>query len=117
VLLIDDEETVIGIGSEMLKELGFDVLTAMNGREGVEVFRHHEKSISCVILDLTMPHLDGEQTFRELRLIKPDLKVIMSSGYNEQEVTQKFVGKGLAGFIQKPYKFSTLRNVLKDIVG
>ncbi len=112
VLLVDDEETVIGIGSEMLKELGFKVLTAMDGREGLEVFKQNEDSISLVILDLTMPHLDGEQTFRELRQIKPDIKVVMSSGYNEQEVTQKFLGKGLAGFIQKPYKLSTLRGVL-----
>ncbi|NTW98991.1 MAG: PAS domain S-box protein [Geobacteraceae bacterium] len=112
VLLVDDEETVIGIGSEMLKELGFDVLTAMNGREGLEVYKQNEDRISFIILDLTMPHMDGEQCFRELRQIKPDIKVIMSSGYNEQEVTQKFVGKGLSGFIQKPYKLSTLRSVL-----
>ena len=100
----------------MLKELGFDVLTAMNGREGLEVFKQNEDNISCIILDLTMPHLDGEQTYRELRLIKPDVKVVMSSGYNEQEVTQRFAGKGLAGFIQKPYKLSTLRDVIARVV-
>jgi len=59
--------------------------------------------------------MDGEQCFRELRQIKPDIKVIMSSGYNEQEVTQKFVGKGLAGFIQKPYKLSILREAIQKI--
>jgi PAS domain S-box-containing protein len=116
VLLVDDEETVIGIGSEMLKELGFHVLTAMDGREALDVFKNNQDQICCVILDLTMPHLDGEQTFRELRLIQPDIKVVMSSGYNEQEVTQRFMGKGLAGFIQKPYKFSTLRNVIRGIL-
>jgi YesN/AraC family two-component response regulator len=62
-----------------------------------------------------MPHLDGEQTFRELKKIRPDVKVIMSSGYNEQEVTQKFVGKGLAGFIQKPYKLTTIQEVISKI--
>lgn len=116
VLLVDDEETVIGIGSEMLKELGFDVLTAMDGREALDIFKINQDKISYVILDLTMPHLDGEQTFRELRKLKPDVKVIMSSGYNEQEVTQRFAGKGLAGFIQKPYKFSSLRNVVSNVV-
>ncbi|WP_020675057.1 PAS domain S-box protein [Geopsychrobacter electrodiphilus] len=114
VLLVDDEETVRGIGAEMLKELGFTVITADDGREGVEQFKQNP-DIDFVILDLTMPHMDGEQCFRELRQIKPDIKVIMSSGYNEQEVTQKFVGKGLAGFIQKPYKLSILRESIQKI--
>ncbi|MEI6215372.1 MAG: cache domain-containing protein [Desulfuromonadales bacterium] len=115
VLLVDDEETVRSIGSEMLKELGFTVVTADDGREGVEAFKRNP-DISFVILDLTMPHTDGEQCFRELRQIKPDIKVIMSSGYNEQEVTQKFVGKGLAGFIQKPYKLSVLKEAMRNII-
>ncbi|MDD2851520.1 MAG: PAS domain S-box protein [Desulfuromonadaceae bacterium] len=112
VLLVDDEETVRGIGAEMLKELGFTVVTANDGREAVNVFKSRD-DISLVILDLTMPHLDGEQCFRELRLIKPAARVVMSSGYNELEVTQRFIGKGLAGFIQKPYKLSVLKEVLK----
>jgi YesN/AraC family two-component response regulator len=62
-----------------------------------------------------MPHMDGEQCFRELRQLKPDVKVIMSSGFSENEVTQKFVGKGLAGFIQKPYKLSVLREAIMKI--
>ena len=115
VLLVDDEESVLGIGTEMLKELGFDVLTALNGKVALEVFRENQNKICSVILDLTMPHLDGEQTFRELRQIQPDVKVVMSSGYNEQEVTQRFVGKGLGGFIQKPYKLSTLRGVMRNL--
>lgn len=114
VLLIDDEETVRGIGTEMLKELGFSVITADDGREGVEAFRNNP-DVSFIILDLTMPHMDGEQCFRELRLINPDIKVIMSSGYNEQEVTQKFAGKGLAGFIQKPYKLSVLEEAIRKM--
>ena len=68
-----------------------------------------------MILDLTMPHMEGEQCFRELRLLNPMVKVIMSSGYNEQEVTQKFVGKGLAGFIQKPYRLSALQEIIQGI--
>ena len=115
VLLVDDEETVRGIGVEMLKELGFTAVTAVDGREAVEIFKSGN-DISFVILDLTMPHMDGEQCFRELRQLKPDLKVIMSSGYNEQEVTEKFIGKGLAGFIQKPYKLSDLTDAIRGMV-
>ncbi|MDU0457794.1 MAG: response regulator [Geobacteraceae bacterium] len=111
VLLVDDEETVRGIGGEMLRELGFEVVTANDGRDALEIFRERN-DINFVILDLTMPHMDGEQCFRELRRLNPDVKVIMSSGYNEQEVTRKFVGKGLAGFIQKPYKLSVLKEAI-----
>ena len=115
VLLVDDEETVRGIGAEMLKELGFTTITANDGREAVEIFKA-TPDIALVILDLTMPHLDGEQCFRELRQLKPDVKVIMSSGYNEQEVTRRFVGKGLAGFIQKPYKLSILKLEIQKVL-
>lgn len=114
VLLVDDEETIRALGSEMLRELGFQVLTAEDGKHALEVFRQHE-DIACVILDLTMPRMDGEQTFRELRRIRPEIKVIMSSGYNEQEVTQKFVGKGLAGFIQKPYTLAMIQEVMSTM--
>jgi CheY-like chemotaxis protein len=98
----------------MLQELGFDVITADDGREGIEKFRN-TPDIAFVILDLTMPHVDGEQCYRELKQLNSDVKVIMSSGYNEQEVTQKFAGKRLAGFIQKPYKISVLREVIQKI--
>lgn len=114
VLLVDDEETIRGVGAEMLKELGFNVVTANDGREAIEVYKTRT-DISFVILDLTMPHMDGEQCFRELRMLNPGVKVIMSSGFSELEVTQKFVGKGLTGFIQKPYKFSVLREVIMGI--
>jgi PAS domain S-box-containing protein len=111
VLLVDDEETVRGIGSEMLRALGFTPVTAGDGREALEVFRQRPE-ISFVIMDLTMPHLDGEQCFRELRQIAPQVKVIMTSGYNEHEVTQKFTGKGLSGFMQKPYNITELKKMI-----
>jgi len=114
VLLVDDEETVRAIGKEMLKALGFEVLTANDGREAVEAYKGRG-DIRLVILDLTMPHSDGEQCFRELRVLDPEVKVIISSGFSEQEVTQKFLGKGLAGFIQKPYKLSSLREAIMKI--
>jgi len=114
VLLVDDEETVRGIGKEMLQELGFTTVTAGDGREAVEIFKI-TPDIAFVIMDLTMPHMDGEQCFRELKKLDPNVNVIMSSGYNEQEVSQKFAGKGLAGFIQKPYKLSDLKEVIRKV--
>ena len=116
VLLVDDEESVLGIGGEMLRELGFEVITAQNGQQALDLFKLSEKRLVCVILDLTMPHLDGEQTFRELRLLNPDVKIVISSGYNEVEVTQRFIGKGLSGFIQKPYRLSKLQETLCQLL-
>jgi PAS domain S-box-containing protein len=115
VLLVDDEETIRALGQEMLQELGFQVEVAEDGRHALEIYRRGDTAFSLVILDLTMPHMDGEQTLRELRRLDPGVKIVISSGYNEHEVTQKFLGKGLSGFIQKPYTLLDLKNVLKNL--
>lgn len=112
VLLVDDEESVRSIGSDMLTELGHTVITAADGLEALDLFKQNP-DISLVILDLTMPHMDGEHCFRELRQLKPDVKVIMSSGYSESEVIQRFKGWGLTNFIQKPYKLSVLKDAIR----
>jgi PAS domain S-box-containing protein len=113
-LLVDDEETVRSIGGEMLQELGFEVVTASDGREALERFKDRP-DITIVILDLTMPRMGGDQCFRELMTLGPNLSVIMSTGFSEQEIAQKFAGMGLAGFVQKPYKLSVLRDALRKI--
>jgi signal transduction histidine kinase len=115
VLLVDDEEFILSVGSEMLQELGFGVVTAKDGQEALNIF-NNRADIDLVILDLTMPQLDGEQTFNCLCTINPSVKVIISSGYNEVEVTQRFVGKCLAGFVQKPYKLSVLKEAIRRII-
>ncbi|MCX5757630.1 MAG: response regulator, partial [Candidatus Hydrogenedentes bacterium] len=116
VLLVDDEAITRTVASRMLECLGFAVLIANDGRQGLEIFRECREQISCVLLDLTMPHMDGEEAFREMRRIKPGVRVIMSSGYNEQEVINRFVGKGIAGFIQKPYQLDNLAATLKSVL-
>jgi PAS domain S-box-containing protein len=116
VLITDDEETVCAVGKQMLSRMGFDVLTAADGREGVDVFHDHADEIVCVLLDLTMPHLDGDEAFREMRRIRPDVPVILCSGYNEQDATQRFAGKGLAGFLQKPYNMAALKEKLNEVL-
>ena len=117
VLLVDDEESVRALGKRVIEELGFDVITAADGREGVEIYRQRSDEIVLVLLDLTMPHLGGEEAFGEMRLIRPDVRVILASGYNGQEVTQRFVGDSPAGFIQKPYRIDDLAEKLKDVLG
>ncbi len=117
VLLVDDEETIRTLGRRMLERFGFTVVTASNGREALDLFRERPDAIVCVILDLTMPHMDGEEAFRELLKIRKDACVIMSSGYNEQEITHRFSGKGPSGFIQKPYQMDSLAAKLKEVLG
>ncbi|MBN2609801.1 MAG: PAS domain S-box protein [Candidatus Fermentibacteraceae bacterium] len=116
VLLVDDEVSVREVGMSMLERKGYDVLVAGDGREALEIFREKHDEIDCIILDLTMPHMDGDETFREMRKIDSSVKVIISSGYNKQDVTQRFVGKGLAGFIQKPYRLSELHAKVQEVI-
>ena len=116
LLLVDDEDSVLTVGKRMLAELGFMVLTASNGREAVEVFTDNKGSISCVILDLTMPQMNGVETFRALKRIKPDAHVVISSGYSEHEISERFTGHHISGFVQKPYRLKELAAILKDLV-
>jgi CheY-like chemotaxis protein len=113
ILVIDDERVVRELAKEVLGKIGFTVLTASDGREGLEVFRARVNEICLVLLDLTMPHMDGEETFRDLRRGRSDVRVILSSGYNEQDATQRFTGKGLAGFIHKPYRAEDLTEAVR----
>jgi len=116
VLIADDEETVCTVVKKMLELMGFSVLTVPDGREALKVFREHANEIVCVLLDLTMPHMDGEEAFRVMRRLHPGVTVILCSGYNEHDATQRFAGKGLAGFIQKPYNMAALRKKLMEVL-
>jgi len=112
VLIADDENAVRTVGRKMLERLGFSVLAAVDGCEALELFRKHADEIVCVLLDLTMPHMDGAETFRELRRLRPDVAVLLCSGFDEHVATQSFAGEGLAGFLQKPYNMAELRKKL-----
>lgn len=101
ILVVDDEEIVRKVAQRSLEANGFDVVLAADGKEGLEKLA--ENGFDAVLLDLTMPRMDGVETFREMRRIAPDLKVLLMSGFNEQEAVSKFTGKGLASFIQKPF--------------
>ncbi len=116
-LVIDDEETIREVASVMLEDAGFKVITANDGLHGIEVFRQHQDEIVLVMLDMTMPKMGGEACFSQLKLIRPDVSVVLSSGYNEQDATSRFAGKGLAGFLQKPYTPDALEEKLQEVLG
>ncbi len=115
ILVVDDEEGLRQTARLMLEDIGFKVYTADDGVEAVEIFERLHAQIDAVLLDMTMPRMDGETAFREMRRIDKDAIVVLSSGYNEQETTSHFAGKGLAGFIQKPYRLDTLRQKFQEI--
>jgi two-component system, cell cycle sensor histidine kinase and response regulator CckA len=116
ILFADDEDTVLAVGRNMLEHLGFKVVTAEDGRRALDLFRLHQEDIALVILDLTMPHLSGDEVYREIRRIRTDVPVIVSSGFSRQDVMHRFAGKHLAGFIQKPYRIEDLSSIIKDVL-
>jgi|GEM_PF-5508752 len=114
VLLVDDEKAIRLIGREILNSLGYQCLTAEDGSKAVEIFKKNP-DITCVILDLTMPGEDGIQVYEKLKGICPDVKVILSSGFTEFEVSQHLQGHNFSGFLQKPYTISVLNEVMNDL--
>ncbi|MBI2880217.1 MAG: response regulator [Candidatus Tectomicrobia bacterium] len=116
ILVVDDEDSVRTVSRMMLEKCGFTVLTARDGKEGVDLFREYSDNIAAVILDLTMPQMDGEEAFHEIRRIRPDARVMLSSGYPEEDASYRFAGKGLAGFIQKPYGPMLLIEKLEELL-
>jgi CheY-like chemotaxis protein len=117
ILLVDDEETARTVAREVLQDRGFTVLLAANGKEAVETFAVYGDEIAAVILDLTMPVMDGKAAFEKIQEIRPGARVILSSGYTEQDVTTRFTGKAPDAFIQKPYTVRELLAKLRDVIG
>ncbi|HNV68403.1 MAG TPA: response regulator [Candidatus Ozemobacteraceae bacterium] len=119
VLLVDDEPSIRDIGAQLLELLGVHVMTAADGEEALHVFRtcrqmavNHDRQIRCLILDLTMPRMDGLEAMIELRRLDPELPILLASGYTEEEITARLSEVRPNGFIQKPYSLETLRSKL-----
>jgi PAS domain S-box-containing protein len=116
ILVVDDERVVRATIVPMLRLMGFDVQEACDGEEGLAAFGAHADSIVAVVLDLTMPRMDGVEAFRRIRKASEEIPIVLMSGFNEQEAVKQFVGKGLAGFLQKPFRFETLRDKLHGVL-
>jgi signal transduction histidine kinase/ActR/RegA family two-component response regulator len=115
ILVIDDEQAIRSVAARMLTRLGFQVIEAADGATAVEIVRDPPAPLTAALLDLTMPGLSGEETLRRLRRLDKKLPVILMSGYNEREVLERFVGRELAGFLQKPFKLDDLRGKLREL--
>jgi len=117
VLIVDDDELLRRVLTRGMRAAGFEVLQAGNGRDAIEIFERDASRIDCVLLDLSMPELDGEETFRELEKIKPDLRVVVTSGYAEEEIVSRFDGAGFAGVLRKPTSIDTLVDKIRSTIG
>ena len=115
VLVVDDEEMVRDVARMMLEMYGFSVLIARNGIEGLQSVVAHQ-GIDAVLLDLTMPKMNGEETLREMQRLRPELPIFLVSGFNEGEVTEHFQDKKIAGFIQKPFHMTEIINKLRPVI-
>ncbi len=116
LLLVDDEPSARAVARELAGTLGFQVLEAADGLEAVALFELRHAEITAVLMDLTMPHMDGRQAFLRMHQVDPKVPVVLSSGYSEQDVLTDFLGKGLAGFLPKPYQSSQFMTILRQAV-
>ena len=112
VLVVDDESSVRGIARAALTYGGYRVIEACDGHEGVETFRALAGEIDVVLLDLTMPRMNGEEALRAIRKVREAVPVILSSGYNEVDATRRLVGRGRVDFLQKPYTVKELLDAI-----
>jgi PAS domain S-box-containing protein len=116
VLMIDDDADVLQVGERMLKRLGFQVLTTPDAEEAVEIFQKLADNLDCVLINLTMPKMDGVELFHKLREIRQNIPAIICSGYTEEQVMSRFREIKPEGFIQKPYRLKQLEGKMKIII-
>ncbi len=116
ILLVDDEPMIVNVGKALLERLGYEVIVAESGTEAIELYEKENSKIDIVILDMIMPVMGGTETYKHLKKINPDLKVLFSSGYNIDEESSEILNLESNGFIQKPYKFEKLSRKIRSII-
>jgi PAS domain S-box-containing protein len=116
LLLVDDEDIVIGVGEPMLKTLGYEALVARSGREAIQIYKENQDRIDMVILDMIMSDMTGGETYDRLKEINPRIKVLLSSGYSVEGQATEILNRGCNGFIQKPFNMSELSKKIGEIL-
>ncbi|MBW1847360.1 MAG: PAS domain S-box protein [Deltaproteobacteria bacterium] len=116
ILFIDDEQRVMEAGKDMLEFLGYQVITAASGKEAIEAYRKKNKMIDLVILDMILPEMDGSEIYGKLKDINSNVKVLLSSGFTQNEQAIKILDKGCNGFIQKPFTLEQLSQKISEIL-
>jgi CheY-like chemotaxis protein len=114
ILLVDDESMILDVTQAMLEGLGYRVLTAPGGAEALEIYRENRENIDLVILDMVMPGMSGGDTFDRLKLINPEIKVILSSGYSLNGMAHGIMQRGARLFLQKPFRLNELSHKIRE---
>jgi two-component system, cell cycle sensor histidine kinase and response regulator CckA len=117
ILVVDDEPIVRSVMQRQLVSLGFQVVSVEGGREAITWFTREHATVAAVLLDMTMPDMGGVETLRELKRIRPNVRVIVCSGYSEQDAAQQFKDAPPDGFLQKPTQFADDTRKLQEILG
>ena len=116
ILLVEDEPDVADVASEMLAEVGYRVVIAHDGFEALKIYQQIGKLIGLVILDFFLPVMDGDAVFDELRILNPEVAVVLSSGFAEQSKLGNMLAQGLKGFIPKPYTSEKLLEQVRSTI-
>jgi len=116
VLIVDDEEIVVGVGKQMLEKLGYSVLVARSGQEAVDVYKNRPDDVDLVLMDMVMPGMEAGDTYDKLKSINPAIKVLLSSGYSLDQKAGAIIDRGCNGFIQKPFNMKILEDKIGEIL-
>jgi CheY-like chemotaxis protein len=116
ILVVEDEEPVMNVSQAMLERLGYQVLQAKSGNEAVAIADSFEGNIDLAILDIGLPDMAGNEVYPQLKTVRPDLKVLVCSGYAIDGPAQEILDRGGEGFIQKPFLFATLSEKVKEVL-
>ncbi|MCJ7772369.1 MAG: response regulator, partial [Desulfobacterales bacterium] len=113
---VDDENTIIEVGQQLLEILGYKVILTKSGRETIDVYQKEKEKIDLIILDMVMPGMSGGDTYDKLKEINPDVKVLLSSGYGLNGQAEKILERGCKGFIQKPFNLEELSKKIREVL-
>ncbi len=116
VLVVDDEQAVLDVASDILQFLGYSVLTSSSGDHALNRLRLGERP-DLVLLDIIMPGMNGVEAFRKIREVQPSVPVLISSGYADRMAVQSLTDQGVNGFVNKPYLIETLERRLREVLG
>jgi two-component system cell cycle sensor histidine kinase/response regulator CckA len=116
ILLVDDEDMFLDVGKEVLKKLGYEVFVARSGKAALDIYEENKEKIDLVILDMIMPDMGGGETYDRMKRKNPDLKVLLSSGYNVDGQATQILNRGCDGFIQKPFSIKGLSRQIREVL-
>jgi len=116
ILVVDDEEMIRDIAHDMLNHLGYNILTAADGEEAIQIFKEKNGSIDLVLVDLIMPRMNGMVCFSKLKEINPDVPIVVASGIVEVSKKKTAMEMGAHGYLEKPYSINALKEICAKIL-